>query len=280
MNLFGLSPGELLLIMMVAMIVLGPEKLPEVAASLGRWVREFRRATEELSAQFAGDNPLLELQRALSLTDEPAPPPPAPETAAQPDLSYTPSETSVSTTLATSTPAPQISTPVRHDYFTYPQTYPSISDAWTHGSLPENPSHNGRAVLADGRFISDEWTHGVPVAPSPGSVDDDQAATASPAAEPVPGVAAHVEFDPALPRDTTHDIVSETVSPSGDGIAGDLNPLSSPERSPETTEAVDASVEMPSPTAASPNGTANHPVDTVPDPVPAAASERREGDAT
>jgi Tat protein translocase TatB subunit len=42
----GLS--ELLIIMAVALIVLGPKKLPEVARSLGRGLAQFRRASEDL----------------------------------------------------------------------------------------------------------------------------------------------------------------------------------------------------------------------------------------
>jgi Tat protein translocase TatB subunit len=42
----GLS--ELLIILAVALIVLGPKKLPEVARSLGRGLAQFRRASEDL----------------------------------------------------------------------------------------------------------------------------------------------------------------------------------------------------------------------------------------
>lgn len=39
---------ELLLILAIALIVLGPKKLPEIARALGRGMAEFRRATTEL----------------------------------------------------------------------------------------------------------------------------------------------------------------------------------------------------------------------------------------
>ena len=39
---------ELLLILAIALIVLGPKKLPEIARTLGRGLSEFRRATGEL----------------------------------------------------------------------------------------------------------------------------------------------------------------------------------------------------------------------------------------
>ena len=39
---------ELLLILALALIVLGPKKLPELARALGKGMAEFRRATDEL----------------------------------------------------------------------------------------------------------------------------------------------------------------------------------------------------------------------------------------
>ena len=53
----GLS--ELLIIMAVALIVLGPKKLPEVARSLGRGLAQFRRASEDLRRSIlVEDDPL------------------------------------------------------------------------------------------------------------------------------------------------------------------------------------------------------------------------------
>lgn len=47
--------GELLLLMMLTLIVLGPEKLPEAGAALGRALSEFRRASAEITGAFLGD---------------------------------------------------------------------------------------------------------------------------------------------------------------------------------------------------------------------------------
>ncbi|HKP53500.1 MAG TPA: twin-arginine translocase TatA/TatE family subunit [Chloroflexia bacterium] len=46
MEIFGIGLGEIMIIALVALIVLGPDRLPEVARSLGRGVAEIRRATE------------------------------------------------------------------------------------------------------------------------------------------------------------------------------------------------------------------------------------------
>lgn len=44
---------ELLIIMAVALLILGPKKLPELARSLGRGMAEFRRASTELQKTIA-----------------------------------------------------------------------------------------------------------------------------------------------------------------------------------------------------------------------------------
>lgn len=46
--MFGIGMPELLIILGVALLVLGPKRLPEMARSLGRGMAEFRRASSEL----------------------------------------------------------------------------------------------------------------------------------------------------------------------------------------------------------------------------------------
>ena len=50
--MFGIGIPELLLILGLALIVLGPKKLPELARALGKGLAEFRRATDELKDEF------------------------------------------------------------------------------------------------------------------------------------------------------------------------------------------------------------------------------------
>jgi twin arginine-targeting protein translocase TatB len=45
--MFGIGSGELLLILVVALLVLGPKKLPEVARTLGKAMGELRRVSTE-----------------------------------------------------------------------------------------------------------------------------------------------------------------------------------------------------------------------------------------
>lgn len=53
MNILGMGPAELLLIFVIALIILGPGKLPELARTLGKAMRELRRMSLEVTAEFA-----------------------------------------------------------------------------------------------------------------------------------------------------------------------------------------------------------------------------------
>ncbi len=54
--MFGIGFEELLVIMVVALIVVGPRKLPEVARALGRGYAEFKRTMDELKSTLDQDD--------------------------------------------------------------------------------------------------------------------------------------------------------------------------------------------------------------------------------
>ncbi len=45
--MFGIGMPELVIIMVIALIVIGPQKLPELARSLGKGLAEFKKATDD-----------------------------------------------------------------------------------------------------------------------------------------------------------------------------------------------------------------------------------------
>jgi TatA/E family protein of Tat protein translocase len=49
---FGIGMTELLVILVIGLLVLGPKRLPELARSLGRGLAEFRRASTEMRKEF------------------------------------------------------------------------------------------------------------------------------------------------------------------------------------------------------------------------------------
>jgi sec-independent protein translocase protein TatB len=53
--MFGLGMGEIVIILVLALILLGPQKLPDAAKQLGKGLREFRKATEDLKSQFESE---------------------------------------------------------------------------------------------------------------------------------------------------------------------------------------------------------------------------------
>ena len=70
MSLPSIGPLELIIILAIALLIVGPKRLPEMGNAFGRTIREFRKATTEVS-------------ESTSLPSDPAPAvvaPPAPAT--------------------------------------------------------------------------------------------------------------------------------------------------------------------------------------------------------
>lgn len=63
--MFGMGMPEILLILAIALIVLGPKKLPEIAKSLGRGIAEFKKATKDFKESMAVDNDFKEAKETL-----------------------------------------------------------------------------------------------------------------------------------------------------------------------------------------------------------------------
>lgn len=80
MNFLGMGPMELMVILVLALIIFGPGKLPEIAGQVGRVVRDFRRTTAELSSEF-NRTLSLEIEERKATPAPPAPPAPVAEQA-------------------------------------------------------------------------------------------------------------------------------------------------------------------------------------------------------
>ncbi|MGD8990654.1 MAG: twin-arginine translocase TatA/TatE family subunit [Desulfobacterales bacterium] len=63
--MFGIGMPELLLLLAIALIVIGPKKLPDLAKSLGRAMREFKKATHELKESIQIDEDLSDVKKAF-----------------------------------------------------------------------------------------------------------------------------------------------------------------------------------------------------------------------
>ena len=53
----GIDLETLIILAVLAFILFGPEKLPEYAATLGRFVAKMRQATSEMTRQYQNQNP-------------------------------------------------------------------------------------------------------------------------------------------------------------------------------------------------------------------------------
>jgi len=54
--MFGIGTGELIVILIVALIIIGPQKLPEIAKSLGKAMGEVKRATRDIQDELKFDD--------------------------------------------------------------------------------------------------------------------------------------------------------------------------------------------------------------------------------
>lgn len=116
----NIGPGELILILIIALVVLGPGKLPDVAQSLGKSLREFRKAASDV--------------QDAAKVDAPAPAAPAPQVAATTAPPATP-VAPVTAPAATAAPAPN--------------TLSSTSEPNTLASSAGEPVQAGSATAPD-----------------------------------------------------------------------------------------------------------------------------------
>ncbi|MFP4447047.1 MAG: Sec-independent protein translocase protein TatB [Desulfosudaceae bacterium] len=68
--MFGIGMPELILILVVALVVIGPRKLPEMARSLGKALGEFKQATGEMTRAVNLDDNLKDIKQSFQEAKE------------------------------------------------------------------------------------------------------------------------------------------------------------------------------------------------------------------
>jgi sec-independent protein translocase protein TatA len=78
----NIGPFELLIILILALLILGPGKLPDVGAALGKTIREFRKASTDVQESLRVDAPPPTPSAPSSVSPVPSPSTPPAEPAA------------------------------------------------------------------------------------------------------------------------------------------------------------------------------------------------------
>lgn len=144
--MFGMGMPEILLILAIALIVIGPKKLPDLAKSLGRAMIEFKKATTELKSSLEVDTDVMDVKKTWKDMDQELKKP----------IDMTPqtpkSETSVpkeEPPLTDRAPAPDVSLETRGDAMApepaTPDATSSEHDNNDHEPLKEKPEKEGAA---------------------------------------------------------------------------------------------------------------------------------------
>ena len=97
--MFGIGVPELILILVVGLIVFGPGKLPEMGRSLGKGIREFRKASNALTAAINAPEP------PPAAPPQPASAPPPAQTASTAEQTAAPAAPAASPTAETAAAA-------------------------------------------------------------------------------------------------------------------------------------------------------------------------------
>ena len=63
--MFGIGMPEMIMILVVALIVIGPKKLPDIAKGLGRAFNEFKKATTDFKESMGIDDELNDVKQAF-----------------------------------------------------------------------------------------------------------------------------------------------------------------------------------------------------------------------
>jgi len=129
------SLGEITFLLVLALVLVGPRKMPEIARLLGKYIGEFRRASNEFRRQLETEMLNIELEerakkRQENITGEPAPVPVSPAENATNAAPHQPLELvarPVTEAVSRTPTAPAVMTAAEPDLSAHPSQEPSRS---------------------------------------------------------------------------------------------------------------------------------------------------------
>jgi sec-independent protein translocase protein TatB len=86
--MFNIGAGEMIFILVAALLILGPSRLPEMARGIGKFLREFRRQTDEVRTVVTRE--FYQMDQEIQREPVRSTPPPAASASAQPEQASLP----------------------------------------------------------------------------------------------------------------------------------------------------------------------------------------------
>ena len=162
-SFFGIGLFELILIAVIALVVLGPERLPGAMREVAKYMRQLRQISGEFQSQFSEELQLLDEINPKRIIDDAIKPPPAKPAGQQPLKPATPARPAARPQpqqVADQPPSPRPApTPADGDgeHSILPPPPPSANPANAAGASPSPVAHNGAAAAP-----ADETTEAAP----------------------------------------------------------------------------------------------------------------------
>jgi sec-independent protein translocase protein TatB len=143
----GLSMTELIIILGLALLLLGPDQLPQIAKSLGKGLRELRKTTDDLKSQFEQEMVNIDEQPRRMLAPVPSPPsddPSAARAGARTAATSVPDDPAAARAAARRAAVTPAAAPAANQESEAP---PPVSDAPAASAAPEGtiPARDGKA---------------------------------------------------------------------------------------------------------------------------------------
>ncbi len=70
--MFGIGSGELLLIAFIALLVLGPERMPQLMRDVGKAMTDLRKTSDELQREFLNSDRKISAEKVLDVVTRPS----------------------------------------------------------------------------------------------------------------------------------------------------------------------------------------------------------------